>query len=192
MAKQTDKNYLKSWQEFRDNTRKATPVDLTENAVEKAKRIKHLETNPELWFKYYFPNFYTSEPATFHTKATKRILTNMEFFEVRSWARELSKSGRTMMEVLMLILTGKKKNIIMTSSTYDNACRLLLPYKSILEANNRIINDYGTQESIGMGVGEFSTRRGVSFRALGQGKVHVVPVKIRPDTILIIIDTDEE
>ncbi|HFG0566882.1 TPA: hypothetical protein ACGFUW_002672, partial [Flavobacterium psychrophilum] len=95
MAKQTDKNYLKAWKEFRDNTRKATPVDLTESAVDKAKRIKHLESHPEEWFKYYFPNFYTSEPAPFHIKATKRVLSNMEWFEVRSWARELSKSGRT-------------------------------------------------------------------------------------------------
>lgn len=196
MAKQTDKNYLKAWQEFRDNTRKATPVDLTENAVDKANRIKYLEAHPEEWFKYYFPNFYTSEAAPFHIKATKRVLSNMEFFEVRSWARELSKSGRTMFEQLYNVLTGKKKNIIMASSTYDNACRLLLPYKSILEANNRIINDYGQQESIGnWEAGEFTTRKGVSFRALGAGQSPRGTRKdeVRPDVILIDdIDTDEE
>lgn len=196
MAKQSDKNYLKSWQEFRDNTRKATPIDLTENATDKIKRITYLEGNPEEWFKYYFPNFYTSEPAPFHIKATKRVLSNLEFFEVRSWARELSKSGRTMFEQLYNALTGKKKNIIMTSSTYDNACRLLLPYKSILEANNRIINDYGQQESIGnWEAGEFTTRKGVSFRALGAGQSPRGTRKdeIRPDVILIDdIDTDEE
>ncbi|MCB6230854.1 hypothetical protein [Flavobacterium psychrophilum] len=196
MAKQTDKNYLKAWKEFRDNTRKATPVDLTESAVDKAKRIKHLESHPEEWFKYYFPNFYTSEPAPFHIKATKRVLSNMEWFEVRSWARELSKSGRTMMEVLYLAMTGKKKNIIMASSTFDNACRLLLPYKSILEANNRIINDYGEQQSIGnWEAGEFVTRKGVSFRAIGKGQTPRGTRKdeVRPDVLLIDdFDTDEE
>lgn len=196
MAKPTDKTYIKAWQEFRDNTRKATPVNLEETAVAKAERIKRLEANDEEWFKYYFPNFYTSEPAPFHRRATKRIMSNMEYFEVRSWARELSKSGRTMMEVLKLGLTGKKKNVLMVSATYDNACRLLLPYKSILEANNRIINDYGQQESIGnWEAGEFATRKGVSFRALGAGQSPRGTRKdeIRPDTILIDdIDTDEE
>ncbi|OAE90306.1 hypothetical protein [Flavobacterium psychrophilum] len=196
MAKQTDKNHLKAWQEFRDNIRKATPIDLEENAVDKAKRIKHLEAHEEEWFKYYFPNFYTSEPAPFHIKATKRVLSNMEWFEVRSWARELSKSGRTMMEVLYLAMTGKKKNIIMASSTFDNACRLLLPYKSILEANNRIINDYGEQQSIGnWEAGEFVTRKGVSFRAIGKGQTPRGTRKdeVRPDVLLIDdFDTDEE
>ncbi|WP_166763736.1 hypothetical protein, partial [Flavobacterium psychrophilum] len=154
------------------------------------------ESHPEEWFKYYFPNFYTSEPAPFHIKATKRVLSNMEWFEVRSWARELSKSGRTMMEVLYLAMTGKKKNIIMASSTFDNACRLLLPYKSILEANNRIINDYGEQQSIGnWEAGEFVTRKGVSFRAIGKGQTPRGTRKdeVRPDVLLIDdFDTDEE
>jgi hypothetical protein len=196
MGIKSDKNYLAQWQEFRDNTLKATPIDLNETAAQKANRIKHLEANDEEWFKYYFPNFYTSEPANFHKKATKRVMSKMELFEVRSWARELSKSGRTMMEQLKLTLTGKKKNVIMASSTYDNACRLLLPYKSILEANNRIINDYGEQESIGnWEAGEFTTRKGVSFRALGAGQSPRGTRKdeVRPDVILIDdIDTDEE
>jgi hypothetical protein len=196
MSLRGDKNYLVQWQEFRDNTLKATPIDLNETATQKAKRMARLEGNPEEWFKYYFPNFYTSEPAPFQIKATKRVLSNMEWFEVRSWARELSKSGRTMMEVLYLSMTGKKKNWLTASATYDNACRLLLPYKSILESNNRIINDYGEQESIGnWEAGEFVTRKGVSFRAIGKGQSPRGTRKdeVRPDGLLIDdFDTDEE
>ena len=106
MAKQNDKLYLEKWNEFRDNTLKATPVDLTENVSQKAKRIAHLEANPEQWFKYYFPNFYTAEPAPFHKKSTKLVLDNPEYYIVRFWSRELAKSARTMMEVLNLALTG--------------------------------------------------------------------------------------
>ncbi|MCH4831225.1 hypothetical protein E5F92_000435 [Flavobacterium columnare] len=62
MAKKvTDKKYLELWQQYRDNSYKATPIDLKETASEKAKRIAYLEANPEKWFKYYFPNYYTSE-----------------------------------------------------------------------------------------------------------------------------------
>ncbi|RWX00925.1 hypothetical protein [Flavobacterium cerinum] len=196
MAKKTDKSYFDSWQEFRDNTRKATPVDLNETATQKANRIKKLEADDEAWFKYYFPNFYTSEPAPFHKKATQRVMDNMEWFEVRSWSRELAKSARTMMEVIKLAMTGKKKNILLISSTYDAAERLLLPYRSTLEANNRLINDYGDQESIGnWEAGEFITKNGVAFRAIGAGQSPrgTRNDAARPDTILIDdIDTDEE
>lgn len=196
MASADDKKYYELWQQFRDNTRKATPIDLNESLADKQKRIDKLEKNPEQWFKYYFPNFYTSEPAPWHIAATKRILNNPEWYEVRSWSRELSKSGRTMMEVLYLAMTGKKKNILLVSSTYANAERLLLPYKAILETNNRIINDYGEQESLGSWeAGEFVTKKGVSFRALGAGQSPRGTRKdeVRPDTILIDdIDTDEE
>lgn len=196
MLKKSDKSHFASWQEFRDNVSKSTPVDLNETAAEKAKRIEWLEKNDEEWFKYYFPNFYTSEPAPFHKKATKRVMSNPEFYEVRSWSRELAKSARTMMEVLKLGLTKKKKNVLMVAATYSDAERLLMPYKTILESNNRIINDYGVQESIGKWeAGEFTTRLGLAFRALGAGQSPrgTRNDAVRPDVILIDdIDTDEE
>ncbi|MDK7376134.1 hypothetical protein QP519_11380 [Weeksella virosa] len=198
MAKKrlTDRQYLEQWQKFKKNISLATPVDLNETPIEKQRRIDALEKDDEAWFKYYFPNFYTSEPANFHKRATKRVMENPDWFEVRSWARELSKSGRTMMEVLKLILTGKKKNILMVSNNLDNATRLLLPYKAILESNNRIINDYGKQQSIGnWEAEEFKTQNGVAFRALGAGQSPrgTRNDAIRPDVILIDdIDTDEE
>lgn len=194
MSLRSDKSYIAQWQEFRDNTLKATPVDLFETAVQKSKRIKHLEAHPEEWFKYYFPNFYTSEPAPFHIRATKRVLANPEWYEVRSWSRELAKSARTMMEVLYLTTTGKKKTVLLISATYDDAERLLLPYKSILEKNNRIINDYGEQESFGnWSSGEFITQKGVAFRAIGalQSPRGTRNDAARPDIILFDdIDTD--
>ena len=196
MAKQTDKHYLDLWQRYKENISKATPIDIFETATDKKKRIEKLEKNPEEWFKYYFPNFYKCEPAPWHIAATRRVLNNPEWYEVRSWARGLSKSGRTMMEVLYLVLTGQKDNILMVSNNFENACRLLLPYKSILETNNRIINDYGVQQSIGQWeAGEFTTRNGASFRALGAGQSPRGTRKdeVRPNVILIDdIDTDEE
>ena len=196
MAKKvSNKEYLDLWREFCENMDNATPIDLTETHANKLKRIAHLEKNPEQWFKYYFPNYYTSEPAAFHIKATKRVLGNPEWYEVRSWARELSKSGRTMFEVLYLAMTGKKKTILLISNSADNAERLLLPYKGILERNNRIIADYGVQKKIGSWeADEFKTRKEVSFRAVGAGQsprgTRNGPT--RPDVILIDdIDTDE-
>ena len=196
MKQKSDKTYFQEWQEYRSNSYRSTPIDLKETPLQKKKRIKRLEANPEEWKKYYFPNFCTIESAPFHIAATKRIIANPEWFEVRSWARELGKSTTTMVDVLFLTLTGVKKNVLLISNSYDNAERLLLPYKSVLETNRRIINDYGKQESVGnWEAGSFITRQGVSFRAIGAGQNPrgTKNDAVRPDIILIDdIDSDEE
>lgn len=198
MAKKkiTDRQYLKDWESFKQNIHRATPIDLNETPVQKERRKKALEAKPEEWFRYYFPNFYTAEPAAFQKSATRRVIKNPEWFEVRPWARELAKSARTMMEVIYLTTTGRKKNVLMVSNNWDNAARLLLPYKSIFEANNRLKNDYGEFQSLGQWeAGEFVTKQGAAFRALGAGQSPRGTRKdeVRPDVILLDdIDTDEE
>jgi len=194
--KKTDRQWLAEWQSFKDNHLKGSPVDFSETPSEKEKRKKRLEANYEEWFKYYFPKYYKSEPAPFHIASTKRILSNPEWYEVRSWSRELAKSTRTMMEVLYLTLTGKKKNVVLVSNSFDNAQRLLLPYKIELESNDRIINDYGFQAKIGKWEShEFVTKYGVSFRALGKGQSPrgTRNEDFRVDILLLDdFDTDEE
>ena len=197
MAKRlSDKKHLENWDVFRQNMAKSTPVDLHETAIQKKKRMDGLKADPEKWFKYYFPSYCTAEPAPFHIKATKRIVSNPEWMEVRSWSRELAKSARTMMEALYLSFTKKKKVWLMISNTEDNAKRLLLPYKNILESNNRIINDYGVQKQTGKWEDhEFTTKFGFSFRALGAGQSPrgTRNDAARPDGIIIDdFDTDEK
>ena len=180
----------------------ATPVDNQESGEEKRARIARLEAHPEDWFQYYFPKYTKkpngdpSPPAEFHKASTRRVLGNPEWTEVRNWSRELAKSTRTMFEVLYLTLTGKKRNVLLISNSEDNAIRLLLPYQVNLEKNQRIINDYGPQENIGgWTTGEFITKKGVAFRALGAGQSPRGSrnEEIRPDTILVDdIDTDED
>lgn len=196
MRKPADKRAEFDWDEFVQDMNRDAPVYSNETEQEKRKRIAALEEDDEEWFKYYFSNFYTSEPAKFHLKATRRVMDNPEFYEVRAWSRELSKSGRTMMEVLKLTLTGKKKNVVLTSNSKDNAERLLKPYKVLLAKNNRIINDYGLQEKYGSWAdNEFITRKGVAFRAIGAGQSPrgTRNENVRPDVLLVDdFDTDED
>lgn len=70
----------------------------------------------------------------FHKKAIKRITTNMEWYEVLSWSRELAKSTIVFMCMMYLVLTGKKKNVLLISNSHENAVRLLEPYKKPLRA----------------------------------------------------------
>ena len=196
MRKPADKRAEFDWDEFVQDMNRDAPIQSNESEQEKRKRVAALEEDDEAWFKYYFSTFYTSEPAKFHKKATRRVIDNPEFYEVRAWSRELSKSGRTMMEVLKLCLTGKKKNVVLTSNSKDNAERLLKPYKVLLEKNNRIINDYGAQEKYGSwSDSEFITRKGVAFRAIGAGQSPrgTRNENVRPDVLLIDdFDTDED
>ncbi len=196
MADLTTKQALQLWTEYVDNIRKQTALLTGESEDQQRRRIKILEGDSELWFKYYFPQYCYAEAAPFHRAASKRVIENLEWYEVRMWSRELSKSTRTMMEVLYLCLTKKKKYVLLISNSYDNAERLLMPYKGNLEGNQRIIHDYGVQEMPGSWeAGEFTTRRSVAYRALGAGQSPRGSrnEEARPDVILFDdIDTDEE
>ena len=101
-----------------------------------------------------------------------------------------------MMEVLYLALTGEVKNMLLVSNNYDNAERLLTPFRLQLEKNLRFINDYGKQTTLGAWeTGSFTAKCGCSFRALGAGQSPrgTRNEAKRPDFILIDdIDTDEE
>ena len=196
MHKPSEKQLTQSWEEFVSNIFNSTPVDKSETIEQQRKRMAYLEANPEEWFKYYFPKYAYAEPALFHKKATKRIIDNPEWYEVRAWSRELAKSTRTMMEVLYLTLTKRKRYVLLSSNSKDNAIRLLAPYKGNLEANQRIINDYGKQQSLGAWTeDEFTTRSGIGFRALGAGQSPRGSrnEEARPDILLFDdFDTDED
>ncbi len=191
-----DRQALLEWEEERQSILNATTIDTTETEVEKLKRIERLEKDDEAWFKYYFPEYYKCEPAPFHKRATKRLMSHNRCYYVRAWSRELAKTARSMMEITKLSLTGVIHNVLLISNSKDNADRLLLPIMLNLETNQRIINDYGEQKKIGSWeIGEFTTTGGVSFRAIGakQSPRGTRNKAARPDFILIDdIDTDEE
>lgn len=194
--KLNDRDALRQWEDFRRQVMEATIVDAFETELDKKSRIEKLEKRPEEWFKYYFPHYYKCEPAKFHRQATKRLLANNRWYEVRAWSRELAKSVRSMMEVTYLALLGEIRNILLISNSQNNAERLLLPFMIEFESNQRIRHDYGLQEKPGSWeIGEFTTMGGVAFRALGAGQSPrgTRNESFRPDFILVDdIDTDEE
>jgi hypothetical protein len=192
----TDKDYIELYEQYCENFRNSTPINTNEKPAERIKRIAMLEANPEKWFKYYFPNYCTAEPASFHKAATKRLLSNAEWFEVRAWSRELAKSARSMMEITYLALTGKITNLLLVSNSADNAILLLAPFKAFFESNQRVAQDYGNQMKYGHWTDEnFTIKKGCSFRAIGTGQSPrgTRNNEKRPDFILIDdFDTDKD
>lgn len=118
--KQTDRIALQNWEKFKDNIARATPVDRSMSQAEIQKHRAWLEARPLEWIKFFFPNFAQYEFAPFQKRAIRRILSNPEWFEVISWSRELAKSTCAMFCIMFLTLTGRKRNVILTSNSFDN------------------------------------------------------------------------
>jgi len=203
----TKKQWAEIWLEFKESILNSATVDTSETSDQKKARITRLEKHPEEWFKYYFGEDSSSEPAAFHKAATRRIINNPEWYEVRHWARSFAKSTRSMMEDLFLMLVGhpvvingkpareKKRFKIIISSSYDAAEKLFMPYMIHLETNPRIINDYGTQEKVGAWKsGDIASRSGFYIKAFGSGVIRGTKKRnIRPDIIEFDdLDTDED
>jgi predicted adenine nucleotide alpha hydrolase (AANH) superfamily ATPase len=194
MSRVQDNKAIVFWDKYVKDLERSTVVDLFESQEAKLKRIKRLESNHEKWFRYYFPNYYSSEPAPFHVRSTNRVMNNPEWYEVRPWSRELAKSARTMMEVIKLVLTKKKRSVLLISASADSAIKLLKPYKINFESNQRIINDYGVQVTYGDWEEKaFITKGGCSFVAIGAGQSPRGSrnEEVRPDVVLMDdFDTD--
>lgn len=196
MATSKDKEAIRRWEDYRKALITDTALEFNNSKAEIEKHRCELEQDTVAWFKYFFPKYASADFAPFHLRFFKRVLTNLEWYEVLSWSRELSKSTCTMFAVLFLTLTGKKKNVILTSASQTAAEDLLMPYMLNLESNQRIIAYYGEQKNIGSWeIGKFKTKKGVAWRALGAGQSPRGSrnEEIRPDIILVDdFDTDED
>ncbi|MBQ7683645.1 MAG: hypothetical protein IJT48_04080, partial [Bacteroidaceae bacterium] len=205
--KQIDKNALLDWEQYKQDIYRSTPVDQNMSHGERERHRIYLEAHPIEWIRFFFPGYARYEFADFQKKAIRRIIAHDEWYEVLSWSRELAKSTITMFCVLYLVLTGRKRNVILTSNSKDNAVRLLAPYRANLEANGRITAYYGSQPSVGAWTeDEFITKGSVgcacgaaptpaAFRAIGAGQSPRGSRNeaIRPDVLLIEdFDTDED
>lgn len=194
--RQIDRDALKKWDEYIDNLSKETPVDPSMTAADIEKHRLYLEDHPIEWMQYFFPKYAKYEFADFQKKAIHRLLNNPEWYEVLSWSRELAKSTIIFFCVMYLVLTGKKKNVLLISNSLENARRLLAPYKGNFEGNQRIKAYYGEQQTLGDWTqDEFIIKKGAAFRAIGAGQSPRGSrnEEIRPDVIIPDdFDTDEE
>jgi len=61
------------WEKYVRDLERSTVVDFSESQEDKLKRIAALEGNNEDWFRYYYPNYYSSEPTDFHKKVPTEL-----------------------------------------------------------------------------------------------------------------------
>jgi hypothetical protein len=194
--KANEKQAVGEWEKYLETIRRDTAIELDMDYAEREKRRLHLEAHPVEWIREMFGEYAKYEFAAFQKRAIRRILAHEEnWYEVLSWARELAKSTIVMFTVLYLVLTSKKRNIILCSNSLDNAIDLLSVYRGQLEANRRIEFYYGNQKGVKWKEEHFITRREASFRAIGAGQSPRGKKNktFRSDCLLMDdFDTDEE
>jgi hypothetical protein len=184
------------WDEYRHNLMADTGVDANTSAADVLKHRMELERDPEKWIIFFFPKSAKYPFAPFHKRFFARVTAHPEWYEVLSWSRELSKTTCTYFILMFLALTGKKKNILLLSNSWDMAADYLEPYRANLDSNQRIITYYGDQHNVGAWEkGNFTTRSGVRFLAKGalQTPRGTKNDDVRPDAVIIDdFDTDED
>ena len=194
MTQAGTKKALERWESLKRNIESATPVNRNESASDKAKRIKNLQGNFAEFAAYYFPNYASAPFARFHIRFVNRVIRQDRIFDVEAWARDHGKSVVLMMILVYLAVIKQIRNVLYVSKSYDDAVRLLRPLRAQLESNKRLAYDYGElRHPSNWEEGEFQTKGGVFFRALGKLQSPRVARQdeVRPDMI-VCDDIDDD
>lgn len=187
---------LKAYQKRLDAAANECMVDYTESLFDQKKRIKMLLGDVNEFSKYYFPKICTSDAAYFHTNLANELATRKRCFLVKKWSRALAKTTYSAMIIpIWLMLKGALKFMVLASANADNAEGLLNNIQAQLEANPRLLHDFGTFKKVGSWeFGDFTTKKGVIFKSFGRRqKPRGLNVEgQRPDFILCDdLDDDE-
>lgn len=168
------------WQEHCRHIHDFTSVKLrNENAADAEKRKAMAKKDFNFLAQKYFPHYTFDketggqiECADFHIKWANAVLADKNFFGVAEWPREHAKSViNDVMLVIWLYINGELDGALITSKSGDAAIRLISDIQAELEHNQLLINDFGPFYNEGSWEeGEFVTKHGVFFIALGRGQ----------------------
>lgn len=210
MATQTEiRDAIERWREHCKKVQTSTDIDIAvhESPEDKRKRIKRLLAHYDQFCEYYFPHYLTrTNPETgesrvihnakFHNDAASWLEQNPNFKGVFKWPRAHGKSVHLDTFIpLFLKPKGKIHFEVIVGKSEDAAKELLSSIQAELEFNQRYINDFGQQKSLGEWTdGSFVTQDGCCFKAIGRGQSPrgLRYMERRPDYIVIDdLDDDE-
>ena len=172
---------------------------IVQNETEEVKsaRIKRIKKDYKTFVEYYFPHMAKKDTvAKFQIDCANILLEKKASRLNNQWSRGFAKSITFGVFVpIFLMAHHKLKFMVLCGANLDKASRLLDDLKMELLSNQRLINDYGVFfEKKGASKGDFVTRNGVSFKAIGRGQSPrgLRYKSYRPDYILCDDVTDDE
>lgn len=204
---------FEKWKEHCREVQTLTAVSMSiakETPAERDRRIRRLLSDYDAFCEYYFPHFLilrdkttgeiikTIHNAPFHSQAALRIRNTPNLKAVFKWPRGHAKSTHIgVFTPLWLIFQPKRliSFMVTVGKSEDSAVRLLGDIQAELEYNQKLIADFGEQKNLGSWLeGEFKTRGGAKFLAVGRGQSPrgLRDREARPDYIVIDdLDDDE-
>jgi hypothetical protein len=170
ILKASDKKLIESFEDLVDTIRASTSIDVLEPKEQKAKRIKFLLSNYVAFCLYYFPEYCYAEFSKFHKLIQPNIINNPNEIHLAQWSRGFAKTTHLGLFVpLFLKFNGRLTGMIVGSHDESMAAMKLDDIRANLQANERIINDFGVQQSYGnWEAGMFKTTDDVAFYGFGK------------------------
>lgn len=164
-----------------------------ETPLQQKERIAAALADPVTFAETYLPHYTTSECADFQEWAARRILRTEDIRIVLRWARAHAKSvWADIIIPLWLWARGEPMYLVIIGSSFDKAKTLLSDVQAELEANPRIINDFGEQQMLGSWTdGSFTSRGGFVGAAIGIGQsVRGLRRRALRPTYIVLDDTE--
>lgn len=171
MANVNVKEY-KDWLNWCDQVQRSTSVKLEETPAEQALRKSTAKKDYNFFVKEYFKIYADADCAYFHLEFAKAVLNDPNIFAALEWPREHAKTVHACLILpLWLYINGELEGMILMSRTLDMASNALGDIQAHLQYNELFIHDWGAQFNSGdWADGDFTTRDGVRFLALGRGQ----------------------
>ncbi len=170
ILKPNDKKLVIDFEELVDIIRGSTPVDKWESAGDKRKRIEFLLSDFRAFCKYYFPEYCFAEFADFHISVPSDTMALYNAIWLWQFSRGFGKTTLACLFMPMFMkFNGWLTGMIVGSHEETAAAEKLADIQANLQGNQRLINDFGEQESWGNWEdGMFKTKDEVAFYAFGK------------------------
>lgn len=167
-----DKQALQRYAALCKTIAQDNPIDVNETKDQQQKRISCLRANFKKFVEYYFSHYSDSETPNFHIRLARKVRRNKTYKGWLKWARGHAKSVVAIVLLpLWLWINDDIKFMIVIGQNEDKAKILLSDLQAEFENNPRLINDFGSQKTIGSWEdGFFVTKSGFKAKAIGCGQ----------------------
>ena len=167
-----DKRLIRDFADLVELINASTGINPFESAGDKKKRVDLLLGNYSNFCEYYFPEYCFAPMGAFQKGIQKQVAGNPNNIFLEQWSRGFAKSTHFGVFLpIFLKCTGRLNGMITGSYNETLACERLADIQANLQFNQRIINDFGEQYSLGNWEdGKFKTKDNVGFYAFGKGQ----------------------
>lgn len=163
---------LEDWKRHCEQIQSSSSIPVAEPKAKQEKRKADTLKDYNRFVKTYFPIYAEAECADFHIHAANNTLKKPNRISVWEWPREHAKSVHaTIIFPMWMICHNELDGMILMGKNEADATNLLGDIQAQLQYNQLFIHDWGEQYSFGdWAEGDFTTRSGIRFLAIGRDK----------------------